>query len=138
MADTTVRRSAWVVVARAAVKATVALARLTWPILRAAGYGAVILAVLAYKWVTGARFTHQPRRRYLPRPVRAAGQCLVTAVAVGLILNPLLTAAVLAAAGFGLLGVVEARRNRTRAMAEPAGEPIRVRAYVDYSHKGAR
>jgi len=82
-------------------------------------------------WVvlSGRTWRHQVRRRLVRREVRAAGNWLAIAVAVGLWWRPLIVAAVLTVAGGCLVAAALTSRHRA-AIGPAAGEPIRVHAQV--------
>lgn len=113
------------------------LGRLVWH----TGRGLVVLVGLVgwAAWViaSGRTWRHSVRRRLVRREVRAVGNWLAAVAAVGLVLRPLATAAVLAVVGAGLVAAALGMRHRDQLRALVAGrpeldpgEPIRVRAHV--------
>jgi hypothetical protein len=63
------------------------------------------------------------------REVRAAGNWAATAVAAGLVWQPVVTASVLGAAGLVLVGTATTLRRRER-LSESGQSPIRVTATI--------
>lgn len=107
-------RAFWSVLARCFVGLSVAVCLAGWA---------------AWKWFTGAPWRSRYRgRRLVTRPVRAVGQSAATAIGVGLVLDPILTAAVLAVLGLALVGSAAAWRYRERVASRvvvEVGEPLR-------------
>ena len=107
----------------------VALWRGTALAVRGLLYAAVVVGWCAYVWLSGRPWRHNYRgRRYVTRPVRATGQCALTAVVALLAWRPLATAVVLAVVGTAL--VATALTIRHRGVAPAPSEPIRVKATV--------
>lgn len=77
------------------------------------GLVATALGWAAWTWFTGGQwFPERPYRRRVARPVRAAGQNLLTAVVVGLWAAPVVTALVVATGAVALASAVAAVRLR--------------------------
>lgn len=90
---------------------------LVWPGRCLLGLGLVATALgwAAWTWFTGGQwFPERPYRHRVARPVRAAGQNLLTAMAVGLAWAPVVTALVVATAAVALASAVAAVRLRRR------------------------
>ncbi len=118
-----------------------ALLRGLWWLLTCAIAPAVIVAVvLAYRWTTGAplRAGRGGRERLLTRPLRAALQNLLTALAVGILVNPAATLAAILAAATITGGTAVGLRWRTKrrtgprrvkvTVGTPAGRPAPIPA----------
>jgi hypothetical protein len=100
-------------------------------ILSALTIAAVVIGWACWKWLSGAQWHHSwTGRRLVTRPVRAAGQSLLTAVVIGLALAPVATGAVVATVILTLAVAAGGYRTRLWLDAREAARPGPVRAQV--------
>jgi hypothetical protein len=116
-------------------RATRQLARAGWWVVaRVAGPAVVVTAWCVYVWCSGRSWSHRPRRRWVRREVRAAGNWALTAAVAAVAWRPVVVASLLAAIGGSL--VVTALVSRRQPLVWPNRQPpVRVSATVGTPHQ---